>query len=146
MENTETPFQSGNNKSDPSRSGRPTPDRNPNSSPVRRDQQDQKNFDTGNNEAEINPNKLDREPSSPDIEGEDNSKAHEPYEFKQNSSQSPQSSNSTKKFQQGSLMGQGGYGTNGSQSGYSGSDKEPEYGYKPKRIYVDINQLGKDAH
>lgn len=78
------------------------------------------NLDPGNNESEINPEKLDREETNYDRAGFDHSKGHEPYEFKK--LDHPLKKN---------------YAI-GSQSGSTG--------YKPSTKEVDINKLGRGLH
>lgn len=141
MENNATPLRSGNNK--PRR--------------VNPDEKNKTDFDSENDEAEINPEKLEREEMNPDSAGNDNSKPHQPYEFKKN--------NSEKKSERENLLGQGGYGTSGTSGTNSGGKQGYQsglgpagsqngsagynagsLGYKPKVKEVDINKLGKDAH
>ena len=116
MEENETPIRSGNTK--------PGRRRNHHVGTGNPDEKGKSNFDSEHDEAEINPEKLEREKIYPDSSGDDNSKGHEPYEFKKND--------------QGKLVGQGGYGT----PGYDGSS----LGYKPKYKEIDINKLGKNLH
>lgn len=72
MENQQ--FTGNEGDKNPSRNKPGTPGKNP--------EQDKTKFDSPNREGEINPGKLDREEIDLDRSGIDNSKGHEPYEFK----------------------------------------------------------------
>ena len=101
MENSKTPFRSGNTESNISQ---------PNQTGA-----EEKKANTNNHESNVS-----QEPDQRHLSNKDDS------------------SEPGKKFQQASLVGQGGYGTTdpGSES----------YTYKPEYKEVDINKLGKNVH
>lgn len=108
METSQDPIQSGKRK--PNKSPYVNPTR-----PIRKNE----STEVENEEGEINPAKFDREQTEPDHEGNDDSKAHEPYELKQTPA---------KKVEQGKLVGQGGYGTSATNGTNSGENQGQQSG------------------
>lgn len=114
METRHDPLLSGNTESNPSEEKKkPRPQKSPFVNPTRPVRKKQ-NSELENEEAEINPAKFDREQIEPDIEGHDDSKSHEPYEFKHRP---------LKKVEEGKLLAQGGYGTSGT-NGTNSAEKQ----------------------
>lgn len=102
------------NNADTTPNQNPNPARSPSPVPSKTTETEEQNFGTTPNQpAEINPGKLDTPEIDLDRSGVDNSKGHEPYEFKNSEGEDEEAGKEN-------LMGQGGYG---SQDGSTGPDQ-----------------------